>query len=82
LFPIALDRPFDADQRDPKGAGNVRLLGRAIDAKLRRDHAKSRNIPFGVAKDRQPPVEIGHLAIPFFNGHVRADGLHSLRKQG
>ncbi len=66
FLPIPLNRPFDADQRYPKGAGNIRLFGAAIEAKLRGDHTKGPNILLGVGKDRQLPVEVGHLAIPLF----------------
>ena len=68
FLPIELDGPFDADERDAKGAGDIRLFSVAVDAKLRRDHAKSLNILFGVDKDRHVPVEVGHSAVLFFNG--------------
>jgi len=68
FLPIKLDGPFDTDERDAKGAGNIRLFGVSIDAKLRGDHAKGRNIILGVNEYRHVPVEIGYLAIPFFKG--------------
>jgi len=37
LLPIQLHGPFDADQRNPEGAGDIRLLGVAIEAKHRGD---------------------------------------------
>jgi hypothetical protein len=66
FLPIQFHRPFDADRRDSKGAGNIRLLGVAIEAKLSGNHAKGRNIFFGVDKYRHVPVKVGHLAIFFF----------------
>ena len=82
FLPIELDGPIDADQRDSKGAGNIRLFGVAIEAKLRGDHAKGRNIPLGVDKYRHVPVEVHHLAILFFKGQFRGDVLHAIRKKG
>ncbi len=35
---------------DSKDAGNIRLMGVALEAKLRGDHAEGRNILFGVVK--------------------------------
>jgi len=49
-LPIPLHGPFHADLRDSKGAGNIRLFGVAVDAKLGRDQAKGGNILFGVDK--------------------------------
>ena len=62
---IALNGTLDADQRDTKGTGNIGLLGIAVDTKLRRNHAKGRNILFSVDKHRHVSVEVGHLSIPF-----------------
>jgi hypothetical protein len=82
FLPIELNGPFDADERDAKGARNIRLFGVSIDAKLRGDHAKGRNIILGVNEYRHVPVEIGDLTIPFFKGQFRGDVLHTIREQG
>ena len=58
----------DVDQRRPKGAGNIRLRGVAIEAKLRRDQAKGRTILIVVDKYRHVPVEVGDLPRLFFKG--------------
>ena len=44
FLPITLNGPFDADERYAKDAGNIRLFGVTIDAKLGSDHTKGRNI--------------------------------------
>lgn len=79
---IPLHRPLYADEGDAKGAGNIRLFGVAVDAKLGRDHAKGGRILFGVNEYRHVPVEVGHWAIPSFKGQFRGDVLHAIRKQG
>jgi len=82
FVPIEFHGSFDADQRDSKGPGNLRLLSVAVDAKLSRDHAKGRNILFGMDKYRHVPVEVDYLAIPFFKSQFRRDVLDSIREKG